>query len=319
MELKSKSEKKESEENIDPRKSLYERNKITKWVYYNFLKKMDEYVFARCITIFSIVSFFLGNNLNIFLSLFIGISFYALTYRIIRFWIKRYLLYLLEFCYFGFVLYLYFLIFDNSNKILFSTCYICTTGLMSLSIILFNNQTHFNNSDHLTSSWIHTLPLIANWSIRWRHMIYFEDSLQNLKFNFINFEEIKFEFNYLLYGLFIYPLIFWLFWAILYYILIQFLLKRFIDDNKYRDSLSDFIYYFRNKKFWGNVENNSKIKFLAQHFIFFSFGYPIGIFAFYNYYFNTGYIVFIILFLGWNTVRNEIKRKKKGISNQDDY
>jgi hypothetical protein len=97
------------------------------------------------------------------------------------------------------------------------------------------------------------------------------------------------------------------------------ILRKFVEEKIYRNSLADFIYYFKDKKFWGNIYSNSILKFLMQHLIFFLCGYPIGIFAFYNYYFNTGYIIFIIFYLGWNTVRNEIKRKKKGLLNQDDY
>lgn len=318
-ERETKEKEKENQELIDSRKSLYERNKTTKWIYNNIIKQMDEYVFARAITIFSIVSFFLGNNLNTFLWIFIGISIYTLTYRVIRFWMKRYLLYLTEFCYFEITLLIIYLLFDNENVKLFSICYICNTGLMSLAIILFNNQTQFNNTDHLISSWIHTLPLIVNWSIRWRHIIYFKDSLGNLKFNFPNFEKIKFEFDSNFYNLIIYPFAFWVFWAIFYYIMIDKVFKKFIEKKIYRNSLADFIYYFKNKKFWGNVNNNSIMKFLVQHLFFFLCGYPIGVFAFYNYYFNTVYIVFIIVYLGWNTVRNENKRKKKGLINHDDY
>jgi len=332
MEKENELEKKEKEEktpnastqnqtpsHIPRKQSLFERNKKTKFVYNHIMKRMDEYAFARSITLFAVLSFFLGNNLNIFLWCFIATSIYIMSYRIVRFWIRRYLLYLFEFCYFGFMLLMYFLLFDNKNMQIFSMCFICNTGLMTIAIVIFNNQTHFNSTDHLTSSWVHTLPLIVDWSIRWRHCIYPKETLEKLGFDFQDFSQINFEMNEVFYGLIIYPFLFWISWAFAYLILMCVIFKGFQEDSRYGDGLTDFVEFFKNKKMCGNSKKCSILKYLFQHFLFFILGYPIAIFAFYNYYFNTIYLIFIMVFLAWNTVRNNIKKQSKNQKADDDY
>jgi hypothetical protein len=96
--------------------------------------------------------------------------------------------------------------------------------------------------------------------------------------------------------------------------------KKFREDPKYGDGLSDFIEAYKNKKICGNLENCSIIKYLFQHFLMFLLAFPIGIFAFYNFYFNTIYLSFIVIYLAWNTARNNIKINiKKGKTEEIEY
>lgn len=301
------------------KKQLFERNKKTRFFYYHIMKRMDEYAFARSISIYGFLSFSLGNNLNLFLWSFILVSIYLITYRLLRFWIRRYLLYCFEFCYWGFMFTVYFLIFDPKNMKIFSTIYVCNTGLMTIAAVLFNNQTHFDNTDHLTSSWIHTAPLIVDWSIRWRHYIYPKETLEKLSFDFYDFTDIKFQYDDLFYSLLINPFIFWISWALLYILLMKVIFKGFREDTRYGDGLTDFIEFFRNKRIIGNSSKNSILKYYSQHFLFFLIGYPIGIVCFYNYYFNTIYMSCILVFLAWNTVRNNRKKNGRKEAYEDDY
>ena len=96
----------------------------------------------------------------------------------------------------------------------------------------------------------------------------------------------------------------------------------FLEEQKTKISnvgLTDFVEFFKNKKMCGNSKKCSILKYLFQHFLFFILGYPIAIFAFYNYYFNTIYLIFIMVFLAWNTVRNNIKKQSKNQKADDDY
>ncbi len=296
--------------------TLVEENPVANWFHNVFMKTMDKYAFARAITIFCFCGFFLGNNLQIFLWLFIISTIYLLAYRLIRFWTKRYLLYLMEFCYFGSCILLAHLLFCENRIDIFSITFICNTGIMTTAVIVFNNQTPFNSTDHLTSSWIHTLPLITNWAIRWRHIIYGKETLEKLKFNLVTIGDIKFEYNDLFYGLIYYPIIFWCLWALIYTICMGCLFKNYVDDNRYFSGLVDFKSFPINKKIFGDTNSFPISKYLFQHFFLMVLMFPLTIWCFYNYYVNTLYLVFIILFLGWNTARNNIlhteKQKKKG-------
>jgi len=275
------------------------------------MKEMDKYAFVRAMIIFCFLAFFLGNNLRIYLWIFIFSTFYLIAYRLIRFWTKRLLLYMFEFCYFGNGILIAFLLYYNNSMEIFSITFICNTGLMTSAVIAFNNQTPFNNTDHLTSSWIHTLPLITNWAIRWRHYIYSKDSLKNLNFNFINFQNVKFKYNDTFYGLIYYPIIFWCFWAIFYLIFMGLFLRSFSSNPKYSSGITDFKKYTKNMKIFGDTNNLTIFKYLLQHFFFLVVMFPLSILCFYNYYVNTFCVIFIIFFLAWNTARNNIKYMKK--------
>ena len=175
--------------------SFMGRSKLVRWFNDVFMSKMDRYAFARAITVFTLTAFFLGNNLQIFLWIFLSVTIYLLLYRVVRFWVKRWLLYLIEFCYFGNILIIYYILFDGISEDIFAITYICNSGIMTLAIIIFNNQAEFTNTDRLTSSWVHALPFITNWAIRWRHRIYSEEIVKSLNFHFIYFGDYKFQIN----------------------------------------------------------------------------------------------------------------------------
>jgi len=304
--------------NYDPKKTNFERknslldeNPTAGWFYNVLMKEMDKYAFARAMLIFCFCSFFLGNNLSIFIWIFIISTCYLLIYRVIRFWTKRYLLYMMEFCYFGNAILLAYLIFLNKNKEIFSITFICNTGIMTIAVIVFNNQTQFNSTDHLTSTWIHTLPLVTNWAIRWRHIIYSKEFLKKLNFEFLDLDDVDFKFNKTFLALIIYPLLFWTCWAIIYSFFMGVVFSKWNSNPKYFSGLTDFKDFTKNSKFFGDVNNYTILKYLFQHFSFLILMFPVSIFCFYNFYFNTIYIIFIMVFLFWNTARNNIKHAEK--------
>jgi len=185
---------------------------------------------------------------------------------------------------------------------------------MTLAVIVFNNQTQFNSTDHLTSSWIHTLPLITNWAIRWREAIYSQENLKKLNFKFNDFAKIRFCFDFkdeVLAGLVTYPLIFWCFWAVTYLVCMSLFFRSYNANTKYCSGLTDFKDIMKNIRIFGDTNKFTVLKYLFQHFAFFVVIYPFSIWCFYDFYVNTAYIVFIILFLGWNTARNNIRHLNK--------
>lgn len=254
---------------------------------------MDKYAFTRALIIFTLVTFFLGNNLRIFLWLYLICTPYLFIYRVIRFWTKRYLLFILEFCYYGNIIFITFLLWFNDNEIIYSLIFIFSTGNMACSVILFNNQTPFNSTDHLTSCWMHSLQMLANWAIRWKHNIYLGETLKNLKFNFYDYGNISFEFNDFFKGLLIYPLIFWVLWALIYIIFMGLIFKSYVNDSRFNHGLIDFKNIVKNVTILGDINSNTIMKYIFLHFGYLCITTILALISFYNFYFHTVYVILI--------------------------
>jgi len=186
---------------------------------------------------------------------------------------------------------------------------------MTSAVVVFNNTTQFNSTDHVTSSWVHTLPLVVNWAIRWRHFIYTEETLRYLKFEFTDFSKIEFKIDQLFWKLIYYPVLYWLLWALMYFVLMGFVFKRFTRNTKYFSGVNDFKEFMKPKDKKVIEKDESYIvtllKYLLKHFSLLIIMFPVSLFCFYNYYFNTVYIILLMVFLGWNTARNNFQYMKK--------
>ena len=192
------------------RNTLVESNSVAKWVNDILVKKMDEYAYVRSMMALVILAYFLGSNLGIYISLFCFFTIYLFALRIIRGWVKRWLLYFLEFCYYGcFSVVIYSLLFPQ-NQIIWSICYICSTGVLTWAAFLFSNQARMDSTDHLISSYIHSFPLITVWAIRWRSELFDNAGVEDFhQYNFIDLSKVTYAndeyFSYLI----IFPFTFW--------------------------------------------------------------------------------------------------------------
>jgi len=156
---------------IKKQKHLIESNKVAKWTHDVLMKDMDKFASARSTIVFTVMAYFLGHNIDNFLWFFIIFTVYVLILRVVRWWIIGWLFYLFEFCYFGLIGSVVYVFFCPNNKEFWCCIYAISTGVMSISIILFSNQAAFNSTDHISSIWLHAMPLISSWAIRWRHYI----------------------------------------------------------------------------------------------------------------------------------------------------
>ena len=71
------------------------QSKLAKYINNNIVSKMDEFTSVRSIFLISILAFTLGNNLFHYLIALFIIHTYVLLYRVIRFWLERWLMYLI--------------------------------------------------------------------------------------------------------------------------------------------------------------------------------------------------------------------------------
>ena len=75
------------------------QTKLAKYLNTHFMSKMDKFTSVRSIFLVSILAFTLGNNLYYYLIVLFLIHTYLLAYRVIRFWIERWLMYMIDYCY----------------------------------------------------------------------------------------------------------------------------------------------------------------------------------------------------------------------------
>ncbi len=282
------------------------QSKTAKYLNIHFIKRMDTFTSVRSIFFISILAFTLGNNLFHYLIALFIIHSYMLCYRVIRFWIKRWLMYMIDYCYIGNTLLIYFNLFARNNYDLFLSIYSMTSGIISLAVIICDNHADITNTDYLTSCCIHILPVTSMWAVRWKHRLY--DNYMDYKGYIIDTEDIKFQIDSTFFKVLTYPFIYWIIWAIVYFILNTSILRKYAYSDLYQGAVGDF---YKSKDFeclFGDHTKNTTIKYLMMHLIFCVMVIPIWMLNFYNFYFNTGYLVFLLIFLGYN---QSVKSKKE--------
>jgi hypothetical protein len=297
------------------RNSLLETSPTARWFNDVLMAKMDQYAFARSFILFTLLAFTIGNNLGLYLWLYVIVKVYILVYRLVRFWVKRQILYLFEFCYFGNFILIAFILFFNQSENVFKITYICNTGVMTFAVITLNNQAQFSSTDHLTSSYIHIMPLITCWAIRWRNEIYSNLNLAKWGFKFYELSNPKLALDDNLTSLITLPIIFWACWAVFYFINSNILFGKYFDNPKFENAINDFIK--ASPKFYkllcGDVNKGKNWKYLIQHFFFLIIPMPFAIACYYNFYINTIYVLLFVCFLSWNTGRNNLKHMSRKI------
>ena len=274
------------------------QTKLAKYLNTHFMSKMDEFTSVRSIFLLSILAFTLGNNLYHYLIILFIIHSYLLAYRVIRFWVERWLMYMIDYCYIGNILLIYFNLFARNDIDIFLSTYSMTSGIISLAVIVCDNHADITNTDFLTSCSIHTLPVTTMWAVRWKHFLY--DNYLEYKGNIIDTENITFQFDDIFIKVLIYPFLYWIAWAIVYFILNTKILRKYAYSDLYQSAIGDF---YKSKDFeclFGDHTKNTVLKYLMMHLIFLFAVTPISILNFYNFYWNTTYLICIVIFLGYN-------------------
>jgi hypothetical protein len=301
--------------------SLIENNAIAKWVNDILMKKMDEYAYVRSMMALVVITYFLGNNLGIYISLFVFFTIYLFALRIIRAWVKRWLLYMIEFCYYGcFSVVIYVTLFPQS-RILWSAVYICSTGVLTWAAYIFANQARMDSTDHMISSYLHCFPMITVWAIRWKSNLYNSSFAPKDKFqyNLLDFSDLTYSndahFSYLI----IFPFLFWTIWAVYYYLSANHFWNIYINNPKYCSGLGDFKSSSMKMlpKLYGDHNNKLTEKYLITHFILFSLATPVAILCYYNFYFNTFFLISTLVFLSWNAGRASRKAMERFLKKID--
>lgn len=256
----------------------------------------DSFTNARTTLFFVIICYVLGRGLNIFVFTILCIYAYLLTFRLIRFWVKKSLMYMLDFVYFGNLSLIIFLIFYKDNENAFLAIFSISTGVIGLTNIVHKNKIELGNSDFLMNTFLDCIPTLAVSAIRWKHLIY------TIPFNnFITFDNVRFQNDIMLWKLILIPIALWFCWALIYLILNGKIFRGFAYSHLYESSIFTFYHNDSFQKILGDHKKYTIIKYLCLQFVLLLISIPIVIICFYNPYFNLLYIIMMNLILGINT------------------
>ena len=256
----------------------------------------DNFTNARTTLFFVIIFYFLGKGLNILVLTLLCIYAYLLTFRLIRFWVKNSLMYMLDFVYFGNLSLIIFLLFFKKNLNVFLAVFSISTGVIGLTNIAHKNKIELGNSEFLMNTFLDCIPALATSAIRWKHLIYY------IPFdNFISLGHVPFKNDLILWKIILIPFGLWFIWALIFLILNGKILRGFAYSHLYESSV--FTFYHSNSfyKILGDHKRYTIIKYLSLQFILLLISIPIVINCFYNPYFNIFYLFLMNLILGINT------------------
>ena len=256
----------------------------------------DSFTNARTTLFFVIIFYFMGKGLNIFVFTILCIYAYLLTFRLIRFWVKNSLMYMLDFVYFGNLSLIIFLIFFKDNLNAFLAIFSISTGVIGLTNIAHKNKIELGNSEFLMNTFLDCIPTLATSAIRWKHLIY------NLPFdNFISLGYVPFKNDIILWKIILIPFALWLIWALTYLILNGKIFRGFAYSHLFESSIFTFYHSNSFNKVLGDHKKYTIIKYLFLQFVLLLISIPIVINCFYNPYFNLFYLFVMNLILGINT------------------
>ena len=256
----------------------------------------DSFTNARTTLFFVIIFYFMGKGLNIFVFTILCIYAYLLTFRLIRFWVKNSLMYMLDFVYFGNLALIIFLIFFKDNLNAFLAIFSISTGVIGLTNIAHKNKIELGNSEFLMNTFLDCIPTLATSAIRWKHLIY------NLPFdNFISLGYVPFKNDIILWKIILIPFALWLIWALTYLILNGKIFRGFAYSHLFESSIFTFYHSNSFNKVLGDHKKYTIIKYLFLQFVLLLISIPIVINCFYNPYFNLFYLFVMNLILGINT------------------
>ena len=256
----------------------------------------DNFTNARTTLFFVIIFYFLGKGLNILVLTLLCIYAYLLTFRLIRFWVKNSLMYMLDFVYFGNLSLIIFLLFFKKNLNVFLAVFSISTGVIGLTNIAHKNKIELGNSEFLMNTFLDCIPALATSAIRWKHLIYY------VPFdNFISLGNIRFKNDLMLWKIILIPFGLWLIWAFIYLILNGKILRGFAYSHLFESSIFTFYHSNSFQRILGDHKKYTIIKYLFLQFILLLVSIPIVINCFYNPYFNIFYLFVMNLILGINT------------------
>jgi len=194
-----------------------------------YIRSRDRIVFALHVINFIISSVLITRDAKYFAY---WSAFYVtacIAHRTYDFYIQKWHMYMLDFCYFANWIVIFFVLILPQNELLFKSCFAFTMGVLMFSIGFFRNSLAFHNLEKMTSVSIHFYPGVTMFLIRWH------DASKAFYSCATGTEEFGLNFLYkwylavgLLYGI----------WGVFYYLAVFVVLKNYVERNNFQTLFS---------------------------------------------------------------------------------
>lgn len=139
-----------------------------------------------------------------------------LFFRLILYWKMKYQYFMLDFCYFANIYCFIYLCIAPSREDMFAIGYSIAHGPLIWALLIFRNSLVLHSLDKVTSLYIHLMPCLLTFVIRW----YPEEAASKWHKPFPKFQ---FQYNFL--WLVLLPLCFHILHQVIYFILVNLILK----------------------------------------------------------------------------------------------
>lgn len=132
-----------------------------------FVRQRDKFAFILGF-LGNIYAFYaLGNSKCDFYQVYTWMLVVLLAIRFFVYRFKGLHYYLLEFCYYGNLMFLFHLWFYPQSETLYLVCFAFSMGPLAFATIVLNNSLVPHSVDKQTSTFIHVMPALTTWAVRW--------------------------------------------------------------------------------------------------------------------------------------------------------
>eukprot|EP01127_Copromyxa_protea_P015926 TRINITY_DN4656_c0_g1_i1.p1 TRINITY_DN4656_c0_g1~~TRINITY_DN4656_c0_g1_i1.p1 ORF type:complete len:432 (-),score=67.46 TRINITY_DN4656_c0_g1_i1:61-1206(-) len=132
-----------------------------------FLKTRDKLSFVLGVFLMIVIEFVILRAPTYFGHLYVALAFPLLTWRFFAYHKIKAHYFMLDFCYFVQLLALTFILFVPQDKSFFKMFFGLANGPLLGAIVLWQNRIVFHDIDKITSLYIHLMPSLLSFCVRW--------------------------------------------------------------------------------------------------------------------------------------------------------
>ncbi len=266
------------------------------------VRKRDKFTFLLSVSCFiaTIVIFFAYNNPilcqfpQLYKWFYTSLLAFLLVWRYISYHYYRQHYFLLDYCYWVNFLLLFGLWYYPSNRELFLLSFANANGAVLWAIPLWKNSLVFHDLDKMTSVFIHILPVLVTYHLKWHNHI-----IENCN----------------LFELYVPCLVFYLFWQCTYYMKVEVIDKKKMENNP--SLITSFRYLTSNSRHWAYTwihflgKQNAVFSFMALQLLYQVIAMIPLYWMLHYQVIHLGIIIFVWLVCTWNGAQFYIEKFAK--------
>lgn len=259
------------------------------------INKLTFVLSVTCLTAFVFLAHYFPALLFLLLTIIFPI---LMIFRIISYWRSKNILFMLGPCYFVDIYALIFIwAFPYSLEVL-SVLFGLANSTVYSAIILFRNSFVFHNYDKMTSCFIHILPPLISYCVRWFPQRCTNDWYTDFVDSHGDTHIDKFNPMGSWIYLFLIPNAFFIAHTLIYFIIIHVIIK---PDEKYNDN-----YLYLRKKYFSNVPVFKRLSKTLQGLVWVGINILanlalslISILAWCTFFFHSFMMIFMVIIMSW--------------------